>query len=127
MLYRESIASAPARFVFPDGKDCIVRIEISAPFFHEESKQWRCELDLNGLEDEVTAMIGEDSLSALSSALYFLRLRIERSRAASVRVLYPESEEDFQLDFYFPPGLSKERPNQPPQTTPGAPLPPCLS
>ena len=71
-------------------------------------------MDLSGLEDEVTAMLGLDSLSALSAALYFLRLRIEQFRKLGVKVLYPIADEDFILDCYFPPGLSDEKtePNQ---------------
>lgn len=113
MLYREAIASTEARFVFQDGKDRLVTIEVSAPFFHEENRNWRCELDLRGMEGAVTAMIAHDSLSALSSALYFLRLSIERYRESGIRVLYPDSDDDFQLDFYFPPGLRKEKKNEP--------------
>lgn len=99
-----AIACTRVRFRFPSSVERAVTIEVSAPFC-AEGLGWRCELDLRGLEDEATAMLGDDSLGALSAALLYLRMRIEHYRGNGVRVLYSQSDEDFLLDAYFPPRL----------------------
>lgn len=106
MLYHQAIASTQVRFCWASGVERIVTIEVGAPFRSPKS-DWRCELDLRGIEGEVTAMIGVDSLSALGAAMYLLRIRIEAYRAVGVAVKDLDSEEDFILDDLFPPGLKR--------------------
>jgi hypothetical protein len=112
MLHHKAIASTEARFVWPDRKESIVTIEVGAPFLSPEN-DWRCELDLRGLEDESMVVIADDSLGALSNALYFIRIRLERFRKEGIRILFTGSEDDLSFDYFFPPGINAGKTTEP--------------
>ena len=101
MLKRDAIGQMQVDFRWPDGCRCVVTVELSAPW-QTGPAEWRCEVDLNGIPGETTAMIGEDSLGVLSAGLNYLGLRIDSYRKTGVRVLYHDSDEDLLTDLLFP-------------------------
>lgn len=68
--------------------------------------QWRCPVGLQGIDDRLPDIAGEDSMQALCLALRFLHARLNAFRSTGGRLFYDvggpdEPESDFPLEAYF--------------------------
>jgi hypothetical protein len=97
---KEPIASTELLVVPASGRELTVVATIGRPY-RDATGEWRCRVELAGLQDRLPDMAGADSLQALCMAASLIRSLLEDVGEKGGRVLDPSSRADYPIAAMF--------------------------
>ncbi|CAN4280244.1 hypothetical protein LJR125_003143 [Pseudoxanthomonas sp. LjRoot125] len=79
-------------------------LRISVPVLGELG--WSCELEINGLSGSrfngTHTLYGSDGWQAMTLSMAFARLALEQELEQDAKILFSDTDEEFDLDFVYP-------------------------
>lgn len=95
----ETVARLRLLAVLRDGRERTVEVLVGKP--RPGDRCWVCPVSLPGIHEPVRNICGEDSLQALTLALYLVAVELWIVIESGGQLLHPEDREPFPLEAYF--------------------------
>jgi hypothetical protein len=99
---KSQIATTDLELIPANGARRRVEIRIGAPTPTVHGS-WQCHVELDGVDEALPPIEGDDSLQALGLALQFAALRVRHVLAQGHRLVHPGTDDDVSLEAYFGP------------------------